>query len=109
MISEDIVKIKNGTAIMDGELCFPPIICNQTDDKARNRKNCAEERKRSGKFCLPHQPQMQIAVTYVWVSAIICIFASLPCKVFQHLAALHHSSPRGIKRRRPPRHWVDVG
>jgi hypothetical protein len=29
---------------------------------------------------------MQIAVTYVRVSSLICIFASLPCGLFQRLA-----------------------
>ena len=67
----------------------PPARCrgsSQTTDKPRKRKNSSEWKKIRRNFCLLRQLQMQIAVTYVRVSSLICIFASLPCGLFQCLS-----------------------
>ena len=58
----------------------------QIADKPRKRKKPFEREEIRKGFFLLRQLQLQIAVTYVRVSSLICSFASLPCVVFQRLA-----------------------
>ncbi len=58
---------------------------SQSVDKARKRKNSFEERENRRNFCLLRQLHLQMAVTYVCVSSLICKLVSLPCRLSQPL------------------------
>ena len=55
----------------------------QAADKPRKRKNAFRKKKIGRRFCLLCHLRLQPAVTYVYVSALGCKFASLPCRFFQ--------------------------
>lgn len=57
-----------------------------TTDKPRKRKNPSEKKKNGRNFFLLRQLRLQIAVTYVRVSSLICSLVSLPCRLFKSLA-----------------------
>ena len=60
----------------------------QTTDKARKRKNADRKYEIGWHFCLLRQLQLQIAVTYVYVSSLICSLASLSCRLSQRLQSV---------------------
>ena len=57
----------------------------QITDKARKRKNADRNKEIGWHFCLLRQLRLQIAVTYVHVSSLICSLASLSCRLSQRL------------------------
>ena len=60
----------------------------QSADKACKRKNCPEQREIRGNFCSLRPLHMQPAVTYAYVSSLVCKFASLSCRLSHHSGSL---------------------
>ena len=57
-------------------------------DKAHKRKNAYRYKEIGWHFCLLRQLWLQIAVTYVHVSSLICSLASLSCRLSQRLQSV---------------------
>ena len=76
----------NGIPGLCPHMQIPGFARSQTADKPCKRKNANRKEKSGWHFCLLCQHRLQISVTYVRVSSLICSLASLYCRLFQRLS-----------------------